>query len=144
MINRTGDGYMLILEKIDGVADGEQEIIILTVSTGSPYKQLYGTAVGTSESPYIRIQRGSLRNSKSAEQNLNGESFYEFTTAAVFQEVNEKNLQGGSGYNFTLNASTKYYAEFFLELNLHLSNGCCTHRSDSIPIRSYNDDCCGG
>ena len=113
MINRTGDGYMLILEKIDGVADGEQEIIILTVSTGSPYKQLYLTVVGTSESPYIRIQRGSLRNSKSAEQNLNGESFYEFTTAAVFQEVNEKNLQGGSGYNFTLNASTKYYAEFF-------------------------------
>jgi hypothetical protein len=114
MVNRTGEGYMVFIEKINDVAEDEQEISILTLSTGSPYKQLFRTAVGTSESPYIRIQRGSLKNCKSTEQNLNGMSFYQFTTVGVAQEVKELNIQTGTvAYTFTLNATTTYYANFF-------------------------------
>lgn len=111
MVNRTGDGFMIIFEKIDGVAEDEQEISILTLSTGSPYKPIFETVVG--DRPYIRIVRGSLKNSKSAEQNLDGMSFYEFTTVNQTQLVQERNIQGGEGYDFTLNASTKYFADFF-------------------------------
>lgn len=140
MINRTGDGYMIILEKIDdGVAENEQEIIILTVSTGSPYKQLYRTAVGTSGSPYIRIQKGSLKNSETTEQNLKGNSFYEFT-AAVNQQVKELNIQTGlNDYTFDLIATTKYFLDIFgTESSFILTEAAPTEKTASQSGRIMN------
>jgi hypothetical protein len=142
MVNRTGEGYMVFIEKINDVAEDEQEISILTLSTGSPYKAKFETVVGTSESPYIRIQRGSLKNSKSTEQNLNGMSFYEFTTVNEDQLVKERDVQDGTfKYDFPLNASTKYFADFFqTESSFVLSDAEPTEMTASQSGRIMNVD----